>query len=95
MVTTNIGTLKINKLTQSQYEKALQEGKIKEDEFYLTPDTTEAEFVELGDIITGLANEIQNVSEIIKEIPRHNITYGTGEPSGGSPGDLYIQIFNN
>ena len=34
----DLSTLKINKLTQAQYDKALQEGRINENELYLTPD---------------------------------------------------------
>lgn len=39
MITTSLGTLKINKLTQAQYDAALAKGNIKDDELYLTPDT--------------------------------------------------------
>jgi hypothetical protein len=38
LITENLSTLKINKLTQEQYDKALSEGKIKHNEIYLTPD---------------------------------------------------------
>ena len=38
MKTEDLSTLKINKLTQKQYDKALQEGRINENELYLTPD---------------------------------------------------------
>ena len=38
MRTEDLSTLKINKLTQAQYDKALQEGRINENELYLTPD---------------------------------------------------------
>lgn len=38
MKTEDLSTLKINKLTQKQFDKALQEGRINENELYLTPD---------------------------------------------------------
>lgn len=38
MITENLDTLKINKLTQEQYNNALAAGKINENEIYLTPD---------------------------------------------------------
>ena len=38
MITENLSSLKIHKLTQKQYEKALEDGKINENELYLTPD---------------------------------------------------------
>lgn len=39
MITKNLSTLKVNKLTQAQYDAALFAGNIKDDELYLTPDT--------------------------------------------------------
>jgi hypothetical protein len=36
--TQNISTLKIHKLTQAQYERELEAGRIDENAFYLTPD---------------------------------------------------------
>jgi hypothetical protein len=36
--TENLSTLKMHKLSQKQYDDALAEGKIKTNEFYLTPD---------------------------------------------------------
>ena len=38
MITTNIPTLKIHKLTQSQYERELENGTIDENAIYLTPE---------------------------------------------------------
>lgn len=38
MITKNLSTLKINKLTQAQYERELAAGNIDEDALYLTPD---------------------------------------------------------
>ena len=37
MITNNVSTLKINKLTQEQYDRELLAGNIKEDELYITP----------------------------------------------------------
>ena len=39
MITENLSTLKIHELSQAQYDKALSEGRINENEIYLTPDT--------------------------------------------------------
>ena len=47
MITENLATLKINKLTQEQYNRELKAGNIKEDELYLTP---------VGDIDIDLTN---------------------------------------
>ena len=38
MTTENLSTLKINKLTQAQYERELEAGNIKDNELYLTLD---------------------------------------------------------
>lgn len=40
MITNNLSTLKINKLTQAQYNRALSEGRINDNELYLTPDNS-------------------------------------------------------
>lgn len=37
MITENVSTLKINKMTQAQYNRELAAGNIKNDEIYLTP----------------------------------------------------------
>ena len=39
MITTDLTTLKINKLTKAQYEAALAAGNINENEFYMTPES--------------------------------------------------------
>ena len=39
MITTDLTTLKINKLTKSQYEAALAAGNINENELYMTPES--------------------------------------------------------
>ena len=38
MITNNLSTLKIHKLTQAQYERELAAGNIDENALYLTPD---------------------------------------------------------
>ena len=38
MITENLSTLKIYKLTQEQYDKRLEEGTLEENALYLTPD---------------------------------------------------------
>lgn len=48
MITENLSTLEIHKLTQEQYDKALAEGRINEKAIYLTPDDASSS----GDLIT-------------------------------------------
>ena len=38
MITENLSTLKINKLTQAQYERELEAGRLDPNALYLTPD---------------------------------------------------------
>jgi hypothetical protein len=38
LITENLSTLKIHKLTQAQYDRALEAGRIDENALYLTPD---------------------------------------------------------
>lgn len=53
MITENLSTLKINKLTQEQYDRELAAGRIDENALYLTPDDTESQ---LEDIRSQIAN---------------------------------------
>ena len=41
MITENLSTLKIHKLTQAQYDRELAAGNIDESALYLTPDSVE------------------------------------------------------
>ena len=40
MITENLSTLKIHKLTQAQYDRELETGNLEENSLYLTPDET-------------------------------------------------------
>lgn len=44
MITENLSTLKINRLTQEQYDRELLAGNIKDNELYLTPDENKVIF---------------------------------------------------
>lgn len=67
MITNNISTLKIHKLTQAQYERELAAGRIDENAIYLTPDeeggSSEEVKVELKEYID---DEIEDVKTEIK-----------------------------
>lgn len=41
MITENLSTLKIHKLTRKQYERELEAGRIDKNAIYLTPDESE------------------------------------------------------
>jgi hypothetical protein len=55
MIVENLSTLKIHKLTQEQYERELQAGRIDDKALYLTPDEGEdlSEYAKKDDIPTG------------------------------------------
>ena len=53
MITENLSTLKINKLTKAQYETALAAGTVNENELYATPDDNELDtttFLRVSDV---------------------------------------------
>jgi hypothetical protein len=58
LITENLSTLKIHKLTQEQYEKELKEGRIDPNAIYLTPDDSDEEYNELLSRIDILNNKI-------------------------------------
>ena len=65
MITENLSTLKIYKLTQEQYDKRLEEGNIEENALYLTPD----EAVDLSGYAT-----MEQLDEKADTSHVHNIT---------------------
>jgi hypothetical protein len=50
--TENLSTLKIHKLSQSQYDRELEAGRIDENAFYLTPD--EVTSIAQGGTVSGI-----------------------------------------
>ena len=104
--TTNLSTLKINYLTQSQYNEALANDELNENELYFTPIGENGEYLLLtGGNVTGPTNFGDSVS--IDELTVGNlvvngkltvgnniITYGTTELTPGTSelatGTLYV-----
>lgn len=76
MITENLSTLKINKLSQEQYDKALSEGKINPNEIYLTPDEPQKTFYN-GDLLSVKHNfdyhAYEDISNLAIIIPSSNI----------------------
>jgi hypothetical protein len=62
MITENISTLKIHKLTQAQYERELAAGRIDENAIYLTPD-------EELDLSTYELITVADIDEICGSVP--------------------------
>lgn len=86
MITENLSTLKIHKLTQEQYDRALAEGNINKNEFYLTPDTdsvsiTKTEINNNGELIITLSdNTVSNLGRVVGVdgyIPQKGVDYYT------------------
>lgn len=55
MITKNLSTLKIHRLTQSQYERELANGTIDEEALYLTPEEN------MDDVVLITVNDIDNI----------------------------------
>ena len=68
MITENLSTLKIHKLTKAQYEREFQAGNIDPNALYLTPDESveDAELITVDDIdaICGATVEVATLSEV-------------------------------
>lgn len=75
MITKNLSTLKINKLTQAQYERELEAGNIDENALYLTPDdedyvataktyTDEAVAAVKNDLLNGAGTAYDTLKEL-------------------------------
>ena len=66
MITENISTLKIHKLTQEQYDRELEAGRIDENALYLTPDEgmdlSTYEFITTDEIDEICGTAIQDAS---------------------------------
>ena len=62
MITQNLSTLKIHKLTQVQYERELEAGRIDENAIYLTPDEgTDLSIYALKEDIPDISNKVDKV----------------------------------
>lgn len=87
MVTENIPTLKINKLTQAQYDRELEAGRINENELYLTP--YEANHTIESNEYSGCYYRIVNGErEWINPPMIDGVRYRTTERHNGSP--IYV-----
>ena len=92
MITENLSTLKIHKLTQKQYERELAAGRIDENAIYLTPDEkidldpyATIEYVDetLSDVDKRLTSEIA--------VERARINQFTSLDEGSTTGDAELQ----
>ena len=63
MITENVSTLKINRMTQAQYERELAAGNIKDDEIYLTP-IVEVGIEDISDSFIGVFETYEGHAEI-------------------------------
>ena len=75
MITENLSTLKIHKLTQAQYERELNAGNIDETALYLTP----YENVDFGEYVTK-----DQVESLSSEVVDHETRLSALESSMGS-----------
>ena len=75
MITENLSTLKIHKLTQEQYEREISNGNIDASALYLTPDNEKT-------LTEYLAEESMVLS---------NLQYGDSLPSAGKAGRVFFK----
>lgn len=60
MITENLSTLKINKLTRAQYEAALEAGKINDNELYMIPEENADALATIGYVDEAISTAIGN-----------------------------------
>lgn len=63
MKTENISTLRINKLTQSQYDRELESGNVEENALYLVP-----EIEKIGELLNLKTNNKSSIVDAINEL---------------------------
>ncbi len=95
MITENLSTLKINKLTQAQYEREIEAGRIDETALYLTPDDE-----------TVISSGVTSVSGYNADVDWHytiykdktvvlgDIFFHTTSDEDGSVGNVFILPFD-
>lgn len=66
MITENLSTLKIHKLTQAQYDRELAKGNIDETALYLTPDEDVYTKAEMDEKISKINTSIEEVETVVE-----------------------------
>lgn len=80
MITENLSTLKIHKLTQEQYDRELAAGNVEETALYLTPDKTD-------EAISNIELKIGSGNYIVLNEDH----YGESLPSSGVVGRIFLK----
>lgn len=92
MITENVATLKINKLTKAQYDRELAAGNIDPNALYLTPDTTDADKAPAGYGLGTTAKQLSNCD--LNDITENGwYSYVTGAGITNSPKDYASTLF--
>jgi hypothetical protein len=95
LITTNLSTLKIHKLTQAQYDREVANGTIDENALYLTPDEdNSAESLgnvsRQGDTMEGILVAQNNTSYTVKQMRNIFLVAEGEELPAGSNGDICL-----
>ena len=105
MQITNVPALKINKLTHEQFKRAMEAGRINDNEMYLTPDDGNGAGARVGDTLTTARADLddtwllcngdqvsaQDYGELAKLFPSLPTDWVTKDVYGGNSRESYIK----
>ncbi len=92
MITENVSTLKIHKLTQAQYDREVENGTVDGNALYLTPDEEGVTPIEQGGTgATDGENGLKNLLAAGNMILSSN-QYGDTLPTAGVAGRLFFKV---
>lgn len=90
MITENLSTLKINKLTKAQYERELAAGRIDENALYLTPDEPEVAYLTYNVSTSEDADAAYSAGKVLIVIDKENKIHASlCQIAGTAPGQYY------
>lgn len=82
MITENLSTLKIHKLSQAQYDRELEAGRIDENALYLTPDE------EINSPVDSVNGKTGDVTLNASDIGAAPAGYGLGDSESFAPSEI-------
>lgn len=94
MITQNLSTLIINKLSAKQYDDALAAGQINANELYLTPEEDLSRFLTREDASKLYATQVdlENIQHYIFDLDYNNFKFNTSEIVIGNNTNLHTAV---